>query len=57
MLLKVEAGDTGKVVGTHRYSRVQACAIYQLSDKIILKNFQWLERLASIVDLSKHKVK
>ena len=42
--------------GTHCYSRVQACAIYQLSDKINFKELQWLERVASIFDLSKYKV-
>ena len=44
------------LAGTHRYSRVQACAINEPGDKISLKKFQWLERVASIFDLSKYKV-
>ena len=44
------------LTGTHRKSHVQACAIYHPSDKISFKKFQWLERVASIFDLSKYKV-
>ena len=41
---------------TIRYSRVQASAIYQPRDKISFRKFQWLERDASILNLSKYKV-
>ena len=40
------------LTGIHCYSRVHACAIYQPSVKISFKKFQWLERAASISDLS-----
>ena len=45
-----------RVAGTHRYSRVQASAIYQPGDKISYNKYQWLEQEASILDLSKQKV-
>ena len=56
-LRKYNAADKlVRLAGTHRYSRVQACAIYQPNDKVSFKKFQWLERVASIFDLSKYKV-
>ena len=38
------------------YSRVQACAKNQPSDKISFKKIRWLDRVASIFDLSKYKI-
>jgi len=56
-LRKYNAAETlVGLAGTHRYSRVQACAINQPSDKISFKKIRWLERVASIFDLSKYKV-
>ena len=41
---------------THRYSRVQACVIYQFNHKISSDKFQWLEQVTSTLYLSKYKV-
>ena len=35
---------------------VKAGVIYQPTDKISIKNFQWLQRVVSIFDLSKYKI-
>ena len=57
LLRKYNAAETlVGLAGTHRYSRVQAYAIYQLSDKISFNKFQWFERVASIFDLKKYRV-
>ena len=54
-LRKYNAAETlVGLAGTHRYSCVQVCAIDQPSVKISFKKFQWLDRLASIIDLSKY---
>ena len=56
-LRKYNAAETlVGLAGTLRYLRVQACAINQPSDVISFKKFRWLEREASIYDLSKYKV-
>ena len=56
-LRKYNAAETlVGLAGTHRYSRVQYCAINRPSDNNSFKKFQWFEGVASIFDLSKHKV-